>query len=135
MNRLICQAAVFLAALAVIFPTPAQAQNLDQIGVTLLRALTTNLNGSGIRVAQPEASAELGTNWEVNPVATGQPIGLFTYYSSNGSANTFPNDLSSESGHADAVGQFFYGISDGVATNVAHVDNYDADFYTTNYVF
>ena len=31
------------------------AQDLDAIGVSLLRAVTTNLNGAGIRVAQPEA--------------------------------------------------------------------------------
>ncbi len=97
--------------------------------------MTTNLNGSGIRVAQPEASFDRLTNWEVNPFVTGQPVESFTYYSSNGSASTFPNDLSSESGHAASVGQIFYGVANGVATNVAHVDNYDADFFITNYIF
>src|ERR1700722_3415985 len=37
------------------FHAAVHAQNLDQIGMTLLRAVTTNLNGAGIRVAQPEA--------------------------------------------------------------------------------
>ena len=47
---------VFLIfALAVCIGTVAQAQNLDTIGVTLLRSETTNVNGTGIRVAQPEA--------------------------------------------------------------------------------
>ncbi len=41
--------AVFSGSLA------ARAQSLDRIGVTLLQSVTTNLNGSGIHVAQPEA--------------------------------------------------------------------------------
>jgi hypothetical protein len=128
--------AIFLAA---ILNLTAAASTLDDIGATALQAVTTNLNGAGIRVAQPEAS--LSTNspiWAVNPAATiapvNQPVSLFTYISSGGSANTFPNSLSSESSHADDVAEFFYGIPGGVATNVAHVDNFDADFFTTNYV-
>jgi len=112
-----------------------QATPLDDIGVSALRAVTTNLNGAGIRVAQPEAGSDLGTNWEVNPAAVGQPVGLFSYASSLGSSTNFPNFLSPESGHANGVAQKFYGTFGGVATNVAHVDSYDADFYITNYVF
>jgi hypothetical protein len=105
-----------------------RAQNPGLTGVTLLRTMTTNLDGTGIRVAQPEAGYDQATNWEVNPAAVGHPPGLFTYISANGSATSFPNSLSSESGHADSVGGIFYGTSTGgVATNVAHVDNYDAD--------
>jgi hypothetical protein len=114
-------------AVAFLFLAAAGAQMLDEIGVTLLRAETTNVNGAGIRVAQPEADYDLGTNWEVNPDAAGQPGGLFTYISGSGSTTNFPNSLSSESGHADSVAGNFYGMSGGVATNVAHVDNYDAN--------
>jgi hypothetical protein len=122
---------------AFFFCCAAQGQNLDEIGVTLLRAVTTNLDGSGIRVAQPEASLSLSEPiWEVNPASVGQPAALFTYISIDGTTNFFPNALSSESGHADGVGANFYGLTgQGVATNVAHVDNYDADFFTSNYVF
>jgi len=116
-----------------LFGMIARSQSLDQIGVTLLRAVTTNVNGSGIRVAQPEADYDLGTNWEVNPWTVGQPAGNFTYISGNGSTTNFPNSLSSESGHADSVAQNFYGMFGGVATNVTHVDNYDAnDFVQVN---
>ena len=104
--------------------------NLDTIGVTLLRTETTNVDGAGIRVAQPEA--ELSTNpptWEVNPAAAGQPTSLFTYISSDGSSTAYTNSLGVESSHADGVAQNFYGISSGVATNVAHVDNYEADYF------
>jgi len=119
--------AVFAAA--VFFCAMARGQNLDQIGVTLLRAETTNLNGAGIRVAQPEAGYNLATNWEVNPSVVGQPPGFLTYISANGSTTAFPNSLSSESSHADSVAEIFYGISSGVATNVAHSDNYDANYF------
>jgi len=108
---------------------------LDTIGVTVLRQVDPTLTGTGVRVAQPEAGYDLGTNWEVNPNAggVGQPVSLFTYISSGGSTNSFPNSLSSESGHADGVAGNFYGIPSGVATNLAHVDNYDADyFYNSN---
>ncbi len=119
--------AVFLA------PAAARAQGLGPIGVTLLRAVTTNLNGTGICVAQPEAND--GTNnWEVNPGVEEQPISLFTYISAGGSTNVFPNSLSGESGHADDVAWYFYGVPGGVATNVAHVDSYDADYFANNIV-
>jgi len=106
--------------------TPAPAQYLDQIGVTLLRATTTNLNGAGIRVAQAEAAAPA---FEVNPAAVNQPASLFTYFSADGSTGGFPNSAGTESGHADGVGGYFYGLTGGVATNVVHVDNYDADYF------
>jgi hypothetical protein len=130
MNRLTCQAAVLAAVLAGGFVPAARAQSIDQIGVTLLRSVTTNLDGSGIRVAQPEAGFDQVTNWEVNPADSPvqQPAGLLTYISADGSTTDFPNSLSSESGHADQVAGNFYGTPDGVATNVAHVDNFDANY-------
>jgi hypothetical protein len=116
------------AVLVLCRPTPAQ--DLDEIGVTLLRAMTTNLNGAGLRVAQPEA--EVSTNppaFEVNPANVGQPGSLFGYFSSAGSASVYPNSLGTNSGHAEAVGDNFYGLPNGVATNVAHVDNYEGDYF------
>ena len=108
------------------------AQNLATIGVTALRAtVATNVDGTGIRVAQTEAEAPY---FEVNPAAVNQPVSLFAYYSAAGTATTFTNTAGLESTHADQVGGFFYGIYPGVATNVAHVDNFDADFFVTNYL-
>jgi hypothetical protein len=106
----------------------AHASNLDAIGVTLLQAVTTNINGAGIRVAQVEASSS-SLDFEVNPNVVGQPTNLFTYYSTNGSATNFPNSVGTESGHGDNVAAYFYGRSGGVVTNVAHVDNYDANYF------
>jgi len=125
------------AAVAVlIFCFVAQGATLDDIGVTLLRAVTTNVDGSGIRVAQPEAFDYGTTNWEVNPASSPvlQSASLFFYTADAGSVSFFPNTLSGESGHADSVAGNFYGIPAGVATNVAQVDNYDADFFYTNFI-
>lgn len=127
--KISCGAVILLAA-ALAIATPANATDLDTIGVTALRAMTTNLNGKGIRVAQPEAIESSGTtNFEVNPGVVAQPVDLFTYISSNGVTNDFPNALGGASGHAGNVAGHFYGMSGGVATNVAHVDNYDADYF------
>ncbi|HVU26500.1 MAG TPA: S8 family serine peptidase [Verrucomicrobiae bacterium] len=108
------------------------ASNLDAIGVTVLRAVTTNLNGAGIYVAQPEAddpNTPPGTNtWQVDSTAVGQPANLFTYIYSTSSGD-YPNSLGFESHHAENVADNFYGIPSGVATNIAHVDNYEADYF------
>ncbi|HUA67682.1 MAG TPA: S8 family serine peptidase [Candidatus Saccharimonadales bacterium] len=137
---------ILLFLLAVIpMAVPVQASNLDTIGVTLLR-MVTNVDGTGIRVAQPEASSTNDPpDFEVNPAngSVQQPIGLFIYISNNVSTNYFPNNLGTESGHADTVALYFYGLPGGVATNIARVDNYYADYFvqvsaietplTTNY--
>jgi hypothetical protein len=89
-------------------------------------------------VAQPEANVGGSFSaFEVSPaeVQVQQPTNLFTYYSDLGSATGFTNLVGAESGHADGVASFFYGSPFGIATNVAHVDNYDADFFITNYVY
>lgn len=115
---------------AIFFCPPIYAQDLNEIGVTLLRVMTTNVNGSGIRVAQPEA--QVSTNppaFEVDPANVGQPGSLFSYFSSAGSASAYTNSLGTNSWHAEHVGNNFYGIPGGVATNVARVDNYEADYF------
>jgi Subtilase family len=129
----------------------ARASVPDTIGMTLLQATTTNLNGAGIRVAQPEAD-DAGTppytnTWEVRGGSVNDPTNLFTYYNGNppfNNANTFTNSLGLESGHAEFVAGYFYGTTNGVgypygfthgvATNVSHVDNYQADTFINDYV-
>ena len=93
-----------------------------------MREVTTNVDGTGIRVAQPEAGAPY---FEVNPADAWvqQPTNLFTYITSSGTTNDFPNSLGNDSAHADEVASNFYGLPVGVAPNVAHVDNYDANFF------
>ena len=100
----------------------------ETIGLDLLRATDPSLTGNGVRVAQPEAPVS-STDWQVNPSSVGQPVSLFTYYSSGGSSTAFPNGLGSESGHANGVGMNFYGSTNGTAPGVAHVDNYEANYF------
>jgi hypothetical protein len=128
---------LFVGIVAITFnpSAPAHASTLDNIGVTLLRSVTTNLNGEGIRVAQPEAS--LSTNspvFQVNPAAIGQPVSLFTYYSIEGTSTNYPNSVGEESAHANGVAAILSGIPDGVATNVAHIDNHEADYFINTYI-
>ncbi len=114
------------------FCVALRAQNLDVIGVTVLRAVTTNLNGAGIHVGQPEVNnGDNGStnSWEVNPANVAQPVALFTYTSGLGTSTSYTNSVGDWSSHADAVGNYFYGTSYGVATNVAHVDNYEANYF------
>jgi hypothetical protein len=116
---------------------PAMASTYDDIGVTAIRAADATLTGTGVYVGQPEAGTYPSypppdyttDNFEVNPAAVGKTASLFTYISSFGSAaGTYPNTIGTESGHADAVANNFYG-SGGVAPGVLHVDNYDANYF------
>jgi hypothetical protein len=102
------------------------ASDFETIGMDVLRNLVPSLNGSGVDVAQPEAGAPF---WQVNPAAVGQPESLFTWWSSAGSSSSFPNALGSESGHANEVGWRFFGLTNGIAPGVAHVDSYDANYF------
>ena len=118
--------------LLILFCGEMQAQNTTIIGVTQLRLTEPALIGTGVSVAQPEAA--IGNAWQVSPAATGQPVSLFIYQTSAGTATTFPNAVGEESGHADLVGDIFYGKTnaatpEGVAPGVAKVYSYDANFF------
>lgn len=115
--------------------TSLHASDLDTIGVTVLNQVDPTLQGTGIYVAQPEAILTQGSNdFEVNPNIVGQPTNLFTWISSSGTTNAFPNLVGSESAHANSVATEFYQPSTGVAPQVLHVDNYDADYFVSHYV-
>src|SRR6185437_8244960 len=130
-----------VSALLIILLAAASANgaDIDTIGATLLRQVSPGLTGNGISVGQVEAPISAGTPppFEVNPGAAGvnQPTNLFTWISSSGTAITFTNTVGTESGHADAVAGNFYGnTTNGVAPGVAHVDNYEANFFSDNYI-
>lgn len=111
------------------------AADLDTIGVTLLNQVDPTLQGNGIWVAQPEGVETPGSNnFEVNPIIVGQPTNLFTWISATGTATNFTNSVGSESIHADSVAFNFYTPGLGVAPNVFHVDNYDADYFLDQYI-
>ncbi|HKI69187.1 MAG TPA: S8 family serine peptidase, partial [Verrucomicrobiae bacterium] len=113
-----------------------RASNLDSIGVTVLRQVDSTLQGSGVPVAQVEAptSTNIPPPFEVNPGSVGQPTNLFTYISSYGIATGFTNNVGAHSGHADGVANNFYGSSAGVAPQITHVTNYEADFFYNNVI-
>jgi hypothetical protein len=126
----------FALLFALLCSTSVFGADADTIGVTLLHQVDPTLQGTGIPVAQPEASTPVAGQWEVNPAtaAVTQPASLFTWIGSGGTSNTFPNALGTESSHADFVAGNFYGLDHGVAQNVSHVDNYDADFFFNNFI-
>src|SRR3989442_1688197 len=113
---------------------PLLAWPADPVGVIFLRSLDSSLTGSGVSVIQAEAPVS-GTSWEVSPLAVGQPGSLFTWISGTATnAAIFPNSSGTESGHADEVGNDFYGTAAGVAPGVAHIDNYEAGFFYSSRV-
>jgi hypothetical protein len=135
MNNLRKRLFVFVLVCAAFGFVTARAQDLGMIGVNLLREVGTNLNGAGIRVGQPEAA--LDTNeifWQINPNTVLEPTNLFTWYSNGVSSTTYPNSLGQESGHAYQVAYNYYMQATGVATNVVHVDNTEADDYYNDYL-
>jgi hypothetical protein len=130
MNHFLKRKTALTLALAGLIGMAAHAQDLDLVGLTLLRTVATNVGGTGIRVAQVEATVTYGaTNFEANPGTLGVSSNLFTYVSGLGTATNFPNSVGGESGHAHDVAGNFYAPPFGLATNVAHVDNYFADYF------
>ena len=103
---------------------------LDMIGVTQLRHLDSELNGTGVRVAHPESAvAGPAGQYQVNPSVVGQPESLFTWIGDTGqTANEFPNNVGTQGEHANLTGRTFYGRTnlEGVAYGVSHVDNFHA---------
>jgi hypothetical protein len=118
----------------------AFAQGSDPIGVNALRAYDPTLTGSGVIVAQAEALYGGPDNYEVNPDTVGQPVSKFIYTGTDGSTSTqFSDSVGQESGHADSVGDIFYGDTntsdpEGVAPGVSQIYNYEADYFVNNIV-
>ena len=102
----------------------------DWVGLTALQAATTNLNGTGVRVAVIEAPYGATGNFEADPSLVGQPVSLFTYFSAAGSATNYPNSVGGFSGHADdSVNTVCSPIHSGFGTNIAHLDNIEANYF------
>jgi hypothetical protein len=109
---------------------------LDAIGLKLLRGVTTNLNGNGIRVALIEAPLD-ATNYffQPDPNLVGQPTNRFTFMSALGSATNYPNSIGGFSSHANGTATIICSpMHDGVATNIAHLDNIEANHFYDNFI-
>ena len=123
---------------------PDYAQVAAMIGLTTLRGLHPTLDGAGVTVGQVEASASGNSNdFEVDPGQIGHPAdnsdGFLTYHNGLASSGTFNDGIvGTYSPHATTQASFFYGDAmfdgapTGVAPDVAHVDSYFADNFTTN---
>ncbi|NNM85223.1 MAG: S8 family serine peptidase [Phycisphaerales bacterium] len=109
-----------------------QTSRGDAIGLDQLLAVAPGLNGSGVAVAQVESGGSSGNSFEANPAIAGSGV-AFTYINSSGAVSTGYN-AANESGHADAVGQYFYGSSGGVAPGVSSVYNYSANYFLNSVV-
>ncbi len=121
-------------SISLLFSTlPSRANALAQMGLPALQSLNPSMTGSGVAVAQVEADGG-GGSWQVNPGAVGQPQSKFRWISNGGTANSYPNALGIESGHANGVGVNFYG-SQGMAPGVSQIDNYEADFFVNSIIF
>jgi hypothetical protein len=115
-----------LALLSCLWTLSTTASEFEAIGLDQLRLMAPSLTGGGVTVAQPEAGAP---GWQVNPAAVDQPQSLFTWTGTAGSTNVFPNLVGGESAHANEVAKPFYGLTNGIAPGVAHVDSYEADYF------
>ncbi len=126
---------IILFCLSAALAVSLRAADLDTIGATVLRQVDPSLLGTGIRVAQVEGDFIVEGGFEVNPFdINNHPTNLFTWISSLGTSTNFPNSVGSESGHADSVGNNYYDPSNGIAANVLHVDNYEADFFYDHFI-
>jgi hypothetical protein len=122
----LCTMTRTLTLLSCLWTLSATASEFEAIGLDQLRLMVPSLTGSGVNVAQPEAGAP---GWQVNPAAVNQPQSLFSWIGFDGSASVFPNLIGGESGHANEVAKPFYGLTNGIAPGVAHVDSYEADYF------
>lgn len=106
------------------------ADDLLTMGVTALRNQDASLTGTGVPVGEAEALASTNPPaFEINPTTVGEPQTFFDWISTNGTFASFPNADGAESAHADAVGQNIFGAAQGVSPGIAHLDNYEADYF------
>jgi hypothetical protein len=132
------RSAILLNALVTFLTAAVYASEPDEMtGLRAMSSVAPYLNGAGVRVAQAETevSAVSPPPFEINPSAGGILSASITYFTGPPttvlpqSGGAYPNSLGSESWHADAVGNLFYGFGVGVSTNIAHVDNYEAQYF------
>ena len=120
-------------ALAAAFATTHAVQantTFDQIGLTQLQSIAPNINGTGVNVAQVEASVSSTTQnaFEPNP-ANLSTNAQFTFIDSSGIASGSYNSADA-SWHAEYVASLFYGgAGAGVAPDVSHVYVYAESYY------
>ena len=128
-------AGVALAAALAAANTVHAVTTFDQIGLTQLQSIAPTINGSGVNVAQVEASVSSTTlnAFEPNP-ANLSTNAQFTFIDASGNSSGSYNSADA-SWHAGYVASLFYGgAGAGVAPDVSHVYVYaESDYYNTLY--
>jgi hypothetical protein len=128
-------AAVALAAAFAATNALYATTTFDQIGLTQLQSVAPALNGTGVNVAQVEASVSSTTlnAFEPNP-ANLSTNAQFTFIDASGNSSGSYNSADA-SWHAEYVASLFYGgAGAGVAPDVSHVYVYaENDYYNTLY--
>ncbi len=123
-------AAVALAAALAAAHTVRAVTTFDQIGLTQLQGLAPNIDGSGVNVAQVEASVSSTTQnaFEPNP-ANLNTQAQFTFIDASGNSSGSYTSADA-SWHAGYVASLFYGgAGAGVAPDVSHVYVYAESYY------
>jgi hypothetical protein len=129
----------------------AAATPLDDIGVNQLRAVDPTLTGTGVSVAQVEATTYSNpndptgmapydpqydaNNFEIDPaIFTASPMPVITYVGKQGTSPTTVYDPTLRSAHATTVATNFVGTTTGAAPGVPAVVNYNANYFVNNVI-
>jgi hypothetical protein len=121
---------VALAAACAVSGLAQGSTTFDQIGLTQLQAVAPGITGTGVNVAQVEASVSSTTQnaFEPNP-ANLNTNAQFTFIDSSGNSSGSYNSADA-SWHAEYVASLFYGgAGAGVAPDVSHVYVYAESYY------
>lgn len=105
------------------------ASEIDTIGLTDLLIREPSLNGSGLRIAQVEASTSTTVErYQPSPAAASQPAAKFSFFDSNSVypiAGAYASNK--RSGHADTVADHYFDLNTGVATDVNEIYVFNAN--------
>jgi len=101
------------------------ASEKDTIGLTDLLAREPGVNGSGLRIAQVEASTSSTIErYQPSPAGASQPFSKFSYYDTANKYNVNPAGAyisSKQSNHANLVANHYFDLNTGVATDVNEI--------------
>lgn len=109
--------------------TVLYANERDTIGHSDLIARVPGLDGSGLRVAQVEASESLTVErYQASPAAASQNSAKFSFFDT---ASRYPTsgvfDANKQSGHSDRVANNFYDTNTGLATDMSEILVFNAN--------
>lgn len=117
----------FLLACAIGAYASRAFADADVIGITAVRQFDPTLTGTGVPLAQVEAS---DPGWQANPNVVNPLACQMSWVCGSGCSTNFPNALGTESGHADEVSRLCFGVAPGIT----QLDNYEAAYFTSGVI-